>query len=79
MHDEAKKYKCNKCEKVFVTQWRLRNHDRLHTNISVNKCNFLNNRKECPFEVLGCKFLHEESRECLSRDQCNVPKCQFKR
>jgi hypothetical protein len=31
---------------------------------SVNNCHYFNNDKKCPFEELGCKFLHSVSQIC---------------
>ena len=40
-------------------------------------CHHYNNKKTCPFELLGCKFKHEESPLCKFKN-CFNPLCQFK-
>ena len=40
-------------------------------------CHYYNNQKTCPFELLRCKFKHEESPLCKFKN-CFNPLCQFK-
>ena len=55
-HD-FKPFKCEKCDKTFVLRWRLRKH--LSGHETKIKCYYFNNGKDCPFEMIGCKFRHE--------------------
>ena len=57
-HKAYEEFKCDKCSKTFVTTWRLRKHERIHTDKSIRPCRFFTNKEECPFDDLGCKFLH---------------------
>ena len=41
-------------------------------------CHFFNNGKVCPFEEIGCKFKHVESKECRYGQNCFMKMCQFK-
>ena len=34
-------------------------------------CHYFNNQKSCPFELLGCKFKHEESPTCKFQNRFN--------
>ena len=39
-------------------------------------CHYFNNELECPFQEIGCKFIHESSGKCPAED-CVVELCQF--
>ena len=41
------------------------------------KCHYFNNALLCPFEELGCMFLHEKSELCKNADLCMKKLCQF--
>ena len=72
---ETERFNCTKCEKEFVLKWRLKKHMSVH---ATNKyCHYYNNQKTCPFELLGCKFKHEESATCKFKN-CSNSLCQFK-
>ena len=69
-HENHKVFKCDKCDKCFVLNWRRDKHMKLHTNASVKPCHYFNNGGKCPFEELGCKFLHTEAKLCKSGVKC---------
>ena len=58
-HVGHKTYDCDSCTKRFVTKWRLKKHMRMHAQVNVNICTYFKNKEFCPFDDLGCKFLHE--------------------
>ena len=60
-HNKYKKEECDQCGKTFVTKWRLRKHVRIHLNKFTKICQYFKTGKYCPFEELGCKFLHNVS------------------
>ena len=77
-HGTAKRYKCENCGKTFNFRWRFNKHIKMHDSDSeIRKCHFYNNGKQCPFDEMGCKFLHEESSVCKYKDRCKFDKCQF--
>ena len=57
-HGSVKKIECDKCGKEFVLKWRLKKHQDMHTNQNIRKCHYFNNQKKCPFEAIGCMFVH---------------------
>ena len=59
-HKEEEKFKCGKCNKTFYLQWRLNKHEQWHTQRSSKPCKYFTSKRECPFEKLGCKFVHQE-------------------
>ena len=74
-HTESERFTCSICDKEFVLNWKLKKHMSVH---GTNKyCHYYNNQKNCPFELLGCKFKHEESPLCKFTS-CSNPLCQFK-
>ena len=80
-HGTKKQHMCKDCGKAFYFKWRLSMHMKMHTSESkdnIRKCHFFNNQKQCPFELIGCKFRHEESVKCIFKDQCKFDKCQFR-
>ena len=60
-HEAPRAFHCNQCEKTFVTKWRLRKHMRIHSEKFTRICHYFKDGKLCPFEELGCKFLHDVS------------------
>ena len=58
-------------------KWRLRKHMDLHNNPKAKKCHFFNNKKHCPFQEVGCKFLHETSEKCYFQDNCRNALCPY--
>ena len=77
-HNIHKGYKCDKCEKDFVLMWRLKKHMNIHRDKFYLQCHYFNNGKECPFEELGCKFLHTVSRSCKFGLECSKIMCPFR-
>ena len=71
--------KCDKCDKLFVSKWRLMMHEKSHTlKKKPRNCHYFNSDKQCPFERLGCKFQHIVSSVCKFGDSCTYNMCQFK-
>ena len=80
-HENHPLYKCENCKKVFVLKWRLNKHMNLHSKEKfhpVNHCHYFNNDKKCPFEELGCKFLHSVSQICKFGPTCEKRMCSFR-
>ena len=75
-HTGAESFECEQCEKSFATKWRLRKHVTGHEGKIF--CHYFNNKKNCPFEELGCMFQHAESAICKFQKQCGKKLCQFK-
>ena len=74
-HNKEKSRECEICGKRFFLEWRLKKHKHVHEK-GARLCHFYNNRKQCPFETIGCKFRHESSGKCsfsVSRNRL----CQF--
>ena len=74
-HENYREFKCDQCEKTFVLEWRLKKHINLHTDDNVQRCHYFNNTKNCPFEELGCKFLHAPSDFCRLGLSCQRRLC----
>ena len=75
-HAEAKKFKCDTCSKEFSLEWRMRKHMESHENKNGKRCHYFNNFKTCPYEEIGCKYLHEVSDKCYFK-KCLNSLCQF--
>ena len=58
-HSTTEKYHCDFCDKTFVLKWRMLMHMKNHSNKVTKKCHYYNNNLMCPFEVMGCMFIHE--------------------
>ena len=71
-HAETTKFKCNDCGKEFLMEWRLKKHKEMHTKQNVKKCHYYNNSKICPFDDIGCKFVHEVSKKCFFPKSCKT-------
>ena len=74
-HKVEKKFNCGECGKMFHLEWRLQKHVKIHTE-DTQFCHYFNNKKICPFENIGCKFLHLKSAECKFKE-CKNSLCQF--
>ena len=61
-HEKRKELKCDLCDKTFHLKWRLKMHMKLHTE-KTQLCQYFENSKDCPFEKIGCKFLHKTAYE----------------
>ena len=78
LHKVPKSFECSKCDKTFVLSWRLKKHQEIHTSNVTRFCHYYNNNKECPFEELGCMFLHQHSEMCKYDQACSKPLCSYK-
>ena len=58
-HGNYEEQECDQCDKKFVTAWRLRKHRRIHFQKFTKICNYFKMKRSCPFEELGCKFIHD--------------------
>ena len=76
-HEIHETFNCDQCDKTFVTQWRLRMHTRIHSDTIQKTCHYFNNCKSCPFEKLGCKFLHNLSGKCKYDRRCTSRLCSY--
>ena len=74
-HDKFRPFECEKCNNIFVIMWRLIKHINEHEPEFV--CHHFNNRNECPFDKIGCKFRHGISTFCQSRS-CNKFLCPYR-
>ena len=78
-HQAAKTFKCAKCNKSFHLKWRLEKHQEIHNpenTEGLKHCHYFNNGKTCPYEEIGCQFLHMKSKECRF-DNCRNKLCPF--
>ena len=50
-------------------------HQQMHTK-TPTFCYYFNSNLDCPFEEIGCKFLHEKAGKCKSL-QCVRKMCPF--
>ena len=69
--------KCENCDKEFILKWRMRKHQKNHTNKSLRKCHYFNNNLTCPFAEMGCIFAHEPSKMCKYDAKCTNHLCSF--
>jgi hypothetical protein len=76
-HKSNKKFSCKDCGKGFVIRWRLKKHENIHTSTMKKNCHFFNNNKRCPYEDLGCMFLHQKSPMWIFDRLCSNLKCSF--
>ena len=67
-HIQEKDFKCATCGKKFILQWRLEKHQLIHTSY------FLAN-KTCPFDEIGCKFLHKAKEETNAVKEIDISPC----
>jgi hypothetical protein len=51
---------------------------RLHEENNIKHCHYFNNAKSCPYEKLGCKFLHTIAKKCEFRSKCARRLCPFR-
>ena len=77
-HDKKNEHECDHCGKTFHLNWRLMKHLNLHEKKNVRKCHYFNNSQACPFEDIGCMFLHEESDICYFGNKCYRKLCQYR-
>ena len=76
-HNKENKFNCAFCDKTFLLEWRLNKHLENHEKKSKICCHYFNNNKRCPFEDIGCMFLHEKSKLCKNL-KCQRILCQFR-
>ena len=74
---EEEGLKCKICDKTFVMNWRLRKHEEGH-NKQTKMCHYFNNNRSCPYENVGCMFMHEESLPCKFGEKCKIKLCQYR-
>ena len=60
-HGNLDLFKCDLCEKKFYSNWRMKKHKATHNELK-KFCHYFNNAKICPYEEVGCKFNHEDSK-----------------
>ena len=77
-HVRSMEYKCDKCDKKFALKWRLKKHLEVHSKENTKFCHYFNNEKYCPYERIGCKFLHQNSSICYFGKRCANNLCQFR-
>ena len=70
-HGNYEEQECDKCEKKFVTAWRLRKHRRIHFQKFTKMCNYFRMKTNCPFEELGCKFSHDAYKKDTVTEKVN--------
>ena len=68
-HEDYQSYKCHQGKKDFVTEWRLKKHARIHSNIKTRQCKYFISQTKCPFDELGCKFRHDTKIDSSSPTQ----------
>ena len=56
-HGASRDFECTVCGKKFFLEWRLKKHAQMHTVIP-RTCRYFSSKMPCPFEEIGCKFLH---------------------
>ena len=79
-HHVPRQFKCEKCDKAFHLQWRLTKHMEIRSeNVNPLKtCHYFNNGKACPFQSIGCKFLHKKADLCPMSSRCHFSRCQYR-
>ena len=79
VHKHSKRFLCGECNMGFLMRWRLHKHLEVHKKEEKPRtCHFFNNNKKCPYENVGCKFLHEEAEGCRFEHLCNRTLCQYR-
>ena len=77
LHKDAEDFECNVCKKTFQSKWRLSKHKDMHNNLNTKRCHYFNNEKLCPYQEVGCMFLHEPSEVCRFGSICTNRFCPF--
>ena len=75
VHVSEKTNECEVCGKLFFLHWRLRKHVKMHSE-ETKFCSFYNNKLDCPYQEIGCMYLHEASGKCDVKE-CKRKLCQF--
>ena len=76
-HENVETFQCDVCNKDFYLKWRLTKHMKIHSDTSTKKCHYFNNAKPCPYEEVGCMFLHELSEACYHANSCRNKMCSY--
>ena len=74
---KEKEFECTACGKRFQLEWRLKKHLASHELKTMKKCHYFNNGKACPFEEIGCMFLHVLSPKCIFNRMCKNKLCPY--
>jgi hypothetical protein len=74
---KEKEFECTTCGKRFQLEWRLKKHHASHDLKTLKKCHYFNNGKLCPFEEIGCMFLHVLSPKCIFNRMCKNKMCPY--
>ena len=74
---KEKEFECTTCGKIFQLEWRLKKHHASHDLKTLKKCHYFNNGKLCPFEEIGCMFLHVLSPKCIFNRMCKNKMCPY--
>ena len=61
----------------FLLKWRLKKHIETHNEEKIRTCYYYNNKSECPFSEMGCKFLHVRAGKCKYGSDCKTKLCQY--
>jgi hypothetical protein len=56
-HDCEQMFSCEECGKKFYLEWRFKKNASVHKE-NIKTCKYFHEGKVCPFEKVGCKFLH---------------------
>ena len=75
-HGIGREYDCDKCEKTFALKLRRNKHREGHDTVT-KQCHYFNNKKNCPFENLGCMFAHVYSGPCKYGTKCFLKTVYF--
>ena len=65
LHKDAENFECDICKKTFQLKWRLSKHKDMHNDSTTKRCHYFNNSKPCPYQEVGCMFLHQLSEVCF--------------
>ena len=75
---EEETHTCEECGTHFYSKSRLKKHIKMHSSQNQRKCYYFNSDKICPYEALGCKFLHEYNSNCKFGKTCRRHMCPFR-
>ena len=66
-HGSDKTNACEICGKTFYLKWRMKKHRSSHEGPN-KPCKYFEHGQVCPFDEVGCKFVHEEA-ETMRTDE----------
>jgi hypothetical protein len=49
----------------------------IHSDSNTKKCHYFNNDKSCPYQEVGCMFLHQASEACYFDSNCRNKLCPY--